>query len=68
MRGYTRAQRLQHLRMKSGGAHAEPRAQDALCAAAGPDAVVLIYLYLDSCGICKCVSYAQTVVREASSS
>ena len=30
-------------------------AQERVCADAGPDAVVLLYLYLDSCGICKCV-------------
>ena len=29
-----------------------------MCADAGPDAVVLLYLYLDSCGICKCAPVA----------
>lgn len=63
-----RAQRLQHCAHEKRGAHAEPGAQDALCAAAGPDAVVLIYLYLDSCGICKCVSLRKLSCEKASSS
>ena len=33
--------------------------QEGLCATAGPDCVVLVYFYLDSCGICKCVDLTE---------